>query len=126
MRLRTEVSKKNPYYISRHRFLELKHFCAQYPEWRELYFLAKTQTMGEEKDPTGFYASVMADCQKNMELVRNVSHAVDKVIGPYIFLHVTRGDSFDKLLACDGIPCCRESFYIFLRQFYHDLSLEKS
>ena len=64
--------------------------------------------------------------KKNMELVRRVSHAVDKVIGPYIFLHVTRGDSFDKLLACDGIPCCRESFYIFLRQFYHNLSMEKS
>ena len=31
--MRTTVSKKNKYWISRHRYLELSHFCAQYNEW---------------------------------------------------------------------------------------------
>ena len=33
--LRSEISNKSPYYISKHRYLELKHFCLQYPEWKE-------------------------------------------------------------------------------------------
>lgn len=31
---RAEVSKRNKYYISKHRYYELKHFCLQYPEWK--------------------------------------------------------------------------------------------
>ena len=34
--MRTTVSKKNKYWISRHRYLELSHFCAQYNEWIRL------------------------------------------------------------------------------------------
>ena len=30
---RAEVSKRNKYYISKHRYYELKHFCLQYSEW---------------------------------------------------------------------------------------------
>lgn len=30
-----ELSEKNPYYISKHRYYELKHFCLQYPEWKD-------------------------------------------------------------------------------------------
>lgn len=30
-----ELSKKNPYHLSRHRYYELKHFCFQYPEWKK-------------------------------------------------------------------------------------------
>ena len=32
---RAEVSKKNKYYISKHRYYELKHFCLQYKEWED-------------------------------------------------------------------------------------------
>ena len=31
--MKSTVSKKNKYWISRHRYLELVHFCAQYDEW---------------------------------------------------------------------------------------------
>ena len=31
--IRPEISKKNKYWISRHRYYELKHFCMQYREW---------------------------------------------------------------------------------------------
>lgn len=29
--IRPEVSQKNPYWIGKHRYYELKHFCLQYP-----------------------------------------------------------------------------------------------
>lgn len=35
--IRPELSKKNPYWIEKHRYYELKHFCLQYPIWRQAY-----------------------------------------------------------------------------------------
>lgn len=32
-----ELSKKNEYWIEKHRYYELKHFCLQYPIWKEAY-----------------------------------------------------------------------------------------
>lgn len=29
--IRPELSNKSPYWIERHRYYELKHFCLQYP-----------------------------------------------------------------------------------------------
>ena len=31
--IRPEISKNNEYWIPRHRYYELKHFCLQYREW---------------------------------------------------------------------------------------------
>ena len=36
-RIRPELSEKNKYWISKHRYYELKHFCLQYPLWRKAY-----------------------------------------------------------------------------------------
>lgn len=33
-KLKSELSVKNQYYIPKHRYYELRHFCLQYPEWR--------------------------------------------------------------------------------------------
>ena len=35
--IRPEVSEKNQYWIEKHRYYELKHFCLQYPIWRKSY-----------------------------------------------------------------------------------------
>lgn len=35
--IRPEISEKNKYWIGRHRYYELKHFCLQYSEWKRLY-----------------------------------------------------------------------------------------
>ena len=35
--LRPELSSKNKYYIDKHRYYELKHFCLQYTEWKKSY-----------------------------------------------------------------------------------------
>ena len=34
--IRSELSKKNEYWIEKHRYYELKHFCMQYPIWKKL------------------------------------------------------------------------------------------
>ena len=35
--IRSELSEKNPYWIERHRYHELKQFCLQYPIWKKTY-----------------------------------------------------------------------------------------
>ena len=35
--IRPEISRKNKYYIDKHRHYELKHFCLQYPSWKKAY-----------------------------------------------------------------------------------------
>ena len=53
--IRSVISKKNPYHISKHRTLELKHFCMQYEEWRQEYVkLTVLQSYGYGKIPGGW------------------------------------------------------------------------
>ena len=35
--IRPEISERNPYWISKHRYYELKHFCLQYNGWASAY-----------------------------------------------------------------------------------------
>ena len=35
--IRPVLSEKNKYYIDKHRYYELKHFCLQYQEWKKEY-----------------------------------------------------------------------------------------
>ena len=35
--IRPQISEKNKYYIDKHRYYELKHFCLQYKEWKKAY-----------------------------------------------------------------------------------------
>lgn len=94
--IRPEISKDSPYYISKHRYYELKHFCLQYPEWEAEYrrlcnlgISSKTSTDDPNwSDPTGNRASRMADLSYKMELVRDVAMSVDPVIGNRIFFKV--------------------------------------
>ena len=37
--IRPEISEKSKYYIDKHRYYELKHFCLQYKEWKKGYEL---------------------------------------------------------------------------------------
>lgn len=59
--IRPEISKKKNYWIEKHRYYELKHFCLQYPIWKKacssLDGLAKQGTgvrcgSGDTSDPT--------------------------------------------------------------------------
>lgn len=36
-RVRAEISMKNKYWIPKHRYYELKHYCLQYPYWIKKY-----------------------------------------------------------------------------------------
>lgn len=73
--LRAELSEKNPYWIEKHRYYELKHFCLQYPIWKKAYTAldgTNTKTMNlamrvitnNIDDPTSRYA-IAVSSQRN-------------------------------------------------------------
>ena len=83
--IRPELSEKNPYWIGKHRYYELKHFCLQYPIWKKAYnallglssrpndldiFVKSGQV---RSDPTARCAESRVSFAKRMELVRTVT-----------------------------------------------------
>lgn len=131
--VRPEISKKKRYYISKHRYYELKHFCLQYHEWQYKYLAcdgvsASTLGLPGQKifsDPVGGAVVARDFYLKQMRLVEDASEATDPVIGRYIFLAVTEGRSYENLKTTLEIPCCRDTYYELYRKFFYILSQKK-
>lgn len=84
--IRPELSEKNPYWIGKHRYYELKHFCLQYPIWKKAYnallglssrpndldiFVKSGQV---RSDPTARCAESRISFAKRMELVEQAAY----------------------------------------------------
>ena len=103
--IRPELSEKNPYWIEKHRYYELKHFCLQYPIWRKAY-----------ASLNGF----------NSKPIDWAMFIVTSTLGdPYILKAVTEGWSYDILKVRLGIPCCKDTYYELYRRFFWLLNRER-
>lgn len=130
--IRNEISKKSPYYISKHRMLELKHFCLQYEEWRQEYIrLSVIQGYGYGKIPGGENSDKVskvairaAELDRNMKMVLHCCKEADESIWSYIFEAVTCGLSYGAL-AAKGIPCGKDYYYDRYRKFFWLLNKER-
>lgn len=125
------LSKKNPNYISKHRYYELKHFCLQYPEWRkeyrEIYLEPKSRIVDTRNDyyisdSTGSIATRRVELERKMKLVEQTAFAVDPELSEWLLRAVTDGLSYETLHGVYGIPCCRETFYERYRRYFKLLS----
>ena len=112
--IRPELSEKNPYWIERHRYYELKHFCLQYPIWKKAYAaldglsrrpsdLEVFSKKGEISDPTVRCVEARSYYIERMKTVEQV---------------VTEGWSYDILKARLNIPCCKDVYYNLYRRFF--------
>ena len=104
--IRSEISVKSPYYISKHRYLELKHFCLQYPEWRA------------EVSKLNYFGSA-GDGIRGSEPSKPVESclAADPDIFEWLLKSVTLGLSYETLSTLE-IPCGRGYFYERYRKFF--------
>ena len=132
--IRPELSTKNPYWIEKHRYYELKHFCLQYPVWKKAYaslnvLAARPMDLAIFKttlsNPTAKCALARAYYAARMEMVQNVAKKTDPVIGNYILKAVTEGWSYDILKARLNIPCCKDVYYDLYRRFFWLLNKER-
>lgn len=135
MSQRAEISEKNEFYISKHRYYELKHFCLQYPEWKkrlkELSYILPTDVgmpksyTNKPGDPTTKLVEERERYLHNIALLKQVSKDTDDILGEYVLLAVTIGLPYDKLRASTDIPCCRDTYYYFYRKFMWLLDKER-
>lgn len=132
--IRPEISEKNKYYIDRHRYYELKHFCLQYPLWRKNYNtidgystnvalgntrIAKTNTV---VDPVYRLAEAKLYFYERMKMVERTAEEADPFLANYILMAVTEGRSYVNLKARFNMPCSKDNYYEVYRRFFWLLS----
>jgi hypothetical protein len=130
--IKTEISKKNPYWISKHRYLQLVHYCLQYSEWKDqLNSFTAISAVNMDGMPRGTgtgrslenTALMMAALSAKIERVESAAREADPVLAPYLIRAVTRtGVGYDYLRQVMRIPCGRRQYYNLRRKFFWILS----
>ncbi len=134
--IRPEISEKNKYYIDKHRYYELKHFCLQYNEWKKAYnscndsliFAAtfeKNCSNNIPSDLTAKYALKKVFYSDRINLIERIAKEADDFLYPYIIKAVTEGLSYTHLKSRLEIPCGRDMYYDRYRRFFWLLSQER-
>ena len=124
---RAEVSKTNKYWIEKHRFYELKHFCRQYRYWKKVVSNIDgmvSQPIGEKvstsghSDPTIRAAFLRELYESKIKLIERIADETDPVVSSYILKGVTEGKSYDVMNALETLPCSRDEYYRLYRKFF--------
>jgi len=134
--IRPVLSEKNKYWIERHRYYELKHFCLQYPEWKKMYVglegfskkaseLTTRTNINLHGNPTEKCAISKAFYSDRISMVEDAASRTDEFIGDYILKAVTEGLSYDYLKTKLDIPCSRDTYYDRYRRFFWLLDKER-
>ena len=106
--------------MSKHRYLELKHFCLQYFEWEKaVNEITKFPRMDfsenisspEFSDMTGNTAIDISYYTSRMDAVKKVCHMADEGIEKWLFLALTKDYTYPYLKSVLDIPCGRDYFY---------------
>lgn len=130
--IRAEVSQKNQYAISKHRYYELVHFCLQYPEWQKKYkelnlenqspkFPRVENSKNVSKSETESKAIELMTLSQNMKTIDEALDSVDKELRKYVKIGVTEGRAYPYLQSVMNIPCCRVTYYELYRKFFWTL-----
>ena len=123
--VRSEVSEKNLYFIPKHRFYELKHFCLQYPDWmkaqKEINGLpGRAAGVNEHvdggmvSDPTAAFAEKRLYYSERIEMVEDAAKRAAGDLYVWMLRSVTTGVSYAKL----NPSCCKEVWYAAYRRFF--------
>lgn len=136
-KIRPAISENNKYWISRHRYYELKHFCLQYPIWKKAYSVLDdvcvsavnldiiTASSGFPGDPTAKCAMAKVYYSERINMLERVAVETDKVLCNYILKAVTEDLSYTYLKTKLDIPCGKDMYYDRYRKFFWLLSKER-
>ena len=129
--IRAELSKKNEYWIDRHRYYELKHFVMQYPLWKmksEALDGMRSSSVIALCEPHNEESKVEEDAirkifyENRMSMVQKVAKDTDPIVGKMILDGILNGLSYDKLSVRKIMPCSRDAYYKLYRKFFWLLS----
>ncbi len=127
--IRPELSRNKKYWIDKHRYYELKHFCLQYPIWKETYrtytepkislsSFDRIPSNGIKSDPTANQAILKAQCAEKIGMIEEAAKSADKKLHKYILKAITEGLSYNYMKTKVGIPCGKDMYYDRYRRFF--------
>ena len=127
--IRPEISVKNRYWLPKHRYYELYHFCLQSPEWKKNYlsldgYASKSASIAEQNgqheagNPTAVYAEARLYYRERMEMIENAAKEAAADLYLPMLRAVTEGISYEHLNAQNRIPCCKDVWYTIYRRFF--------
>lgn len=108
--IRPEVSKKNEYWIPKHRYYELKHFVKQYPDW--VRYLREF----DGKYPNPLHLEVVPE--NKLYPSDPTEEEVDDRTLQQILQTLVNGWSYDVLKVKHNIPLSKDYYYIRYRKFF--------
>lgn len=125
--IRPNISRKNKYWIDKHRHYELKHFCLQYPEWKRTYnsspsiSISTTNEFSRSNvynDPT--FREVVRKNRyfERITLIERIAKEADENLHDYILKGVTEGLSYTYLKSKMAMPCGKDLYYDRYRRFF--------
>ena len=129
-KIKPELSKKNPHYISKHRFYELRNYCLQYYEWKAALrnadgYNCKSRFIVVDPNEDMMKESYVEkavitreDLQLRIHTIELAADVTDKELAPWILKGVTIPASYDYLSMREGIPCSRDTYYKRYRKFF--------
>lgn len=129
-KIRPEMSKKNPYWISRERYYELLHFCKQYNDWiREYNKLSRIETgninyisgVKTEESKVERRAIELASIRSKMDLVDAAAETTGRDVKDYILKGVIDGLTYNDMAARETLPFSRDYYYECYRRFFYEL-----
>lgn len=130
--IRPEITEKKKYWVSKHRYYELKHFCMQYGEWKKrlnaMNLCASKSVINTKKDsnqvsdPTCQCTAAREFYRSRIEMLEKVSKEADPIIGDYILKGVTEEMPYDILIT-RGLDCSKNRYYELYRKFFWLLSM---
>lgn len=135
LKVRAELSEKNKYWIERHRYHELKHFCMQYPIWKKalnaisMVESSKMNTCCPDNKNVSDHTAVKAEARiyytDRIDMLERISKEADPDLAKYILKGVNEGVPYDYLKAKLDIPCCKDTYYDRYRRFFWLLNKER-
>lgn len=127
--IRPELSKRNEFYISRHRYYELKHYCLQYKEWEKAVkalddalgiksnWLKDISSNGSSNNPIDKLTTNKNYYLTKMEEISKLADKTNSKIGYFILKGVTEGYTYEYL-AAHGLLVSRSEYYESYRKFF--------
>lgn len=131
---KNELSWRSQWHISKHRYLELVHFCLQYEEWRQrlreislvrISGVARVGGGAEWADPTARHAEEISALKEKIRMVEKAALDAEESLANYILISVTQDIAFPKLQARMNVPCGKDMFYDRRRKFFWLLDRER-
>lgn len=112
------VSKKNPFWIPKNRYYELKYFCLQFWDWQKRRAQLDGLATRENREPTEFEAIERAELDEKIRKVMRCATLAANDYDGYLLDGVTKGYSYDTMAAKKVLPIGREAYYVLYRKFF--------